>query len=86
VPRNLLVGSAICIAVVTVFWVVGMWPSLLGRFGVKLLAGGGLIVPAAGAVLAVLGFSGAGRLKRWAVGLAAVNVACCAAYWAFILA
>jgi hypothetical protein len=86
VPRNLLVGSAICVVVVTFFWIFGIWPSLLGRFGVKLLAGGGLIVPAAGAVLSVLSFSRAGRLKRWAVGLAAVNVAYCAAYFAFILA
>ena len=83
--RNLLLGALICIAVATIFWVVGYWPYLLGRLGVKLLLGGGLIVPVAGAILAVLSFSGAERMKPWAVAAPAVNLAYCAAYWLFVL-
>lgn len=83
--RNLLSGSAICVVIVSTFWAVGLWPGSTGRLGVKLLLGGGLIIPATGAILAVLGFSGAGQRKRWAVGLAVANAAFCAAYWTFIL-
>ena len=83
--RNLLSGSAICVAIVSGFWVAGIWPGGATRWGVRLLVGGGLLVPATGAILAVLSFSGAGRLKRWAVASAAANTAYCAAYWMFIL-
>lgn len=81
--NNLLSGSALCIVVVSIFWAAALFPT---RWGIRLVLGGGLLVPAAGAVLAVLGFAGAGRLRRWAVGSAAANAAYCAAYWAFILA
>jgi hypothetical protein len=83
--RNLLSGSMICIALAAFFWIVGYWPTLLGAWGVKLLLGGGLVVPVTGAILAVLGFSGAGVCKRCAVAAAAINVVFCAAYWSFIL-
>jgi hypothetical protein len=83
--RNLLIGSTICIVLVSLAWAAAMWPSLLGRTGAKLLLGGGLIVPAAGAILAVLSFSAAGRLRPWAVASAAANVVYCAAYWVFVL-
>jgi hypothetical protein len=83
--RNFLSGSAICIAIVSCFWLAGVWPSALGRLGVKLLLGGGLLVPVTGAILAVLGFPAAGRRKSWAVALAAVNVVYCAAYWVYVL-
>jgi hypothetical protein len=83
VQRNLVFGSALCIVVVSMFWAAALFPT---RWGIRLVLGGGLLVPATGAVLAVLGFAGAARPRRWAVGSAAANVAYCMAYWAFILA
>ena len=85
VHANLLSGSAICVVIVSGFWAALLLPGFSSGWGTRLLLAGGLIVPVLGAVLAVLSYSGAGKLRRWVVAAAAANVAFLAAYWIFVL-